>query len=160
MPLELNQGTAVVATAAVAGEKFGPAKLRVLEENGNIVKLTNPFAPLDKPTTVKVTNTRIANVYQTLAKGAVPLNAQAVNVTGQSIFVEVTAMASQAATTTTPEYLYPVQCRIELRLPNAGGLDETNTKRLLQLTSSLFTNPTTEAYRVVEMMRGVLSLED
>jgi hypothetical protein len=161
MPLDLNQGTSFNPmqydrdNGRTTGV-FTAGALKVVEENGTLVKLTNVSSPLDKPTNAKVSNTRIANVYQTLAKGAIPVAAQAVNSSGQAIFVELNVVASDPAA---PNILVPMQSRLELKLPNHSGLTEEVVDRLVFETLALLADQT-GYFRVTEMMRGILSLED
>lgn len=158
MPLDLNQGAAFSFDGQAAFPSHYTDGLRIVEENGSLVKLANVRAPLDKPTSAKVSNTRIANVYQTLAKGAIPLTAQATNVTGQAIFAEMNVTASDPAQ---PGILIPMQARIELKLPNHGSLSEIEISQLIKQCISLLVDGNDGGtLRVTQIMRGVMSLED
>jgi len=161
MSLDLNLGesfdieSTALATTPLAVVQFGADALQKVSDTGTLVKLTDVLSPLDRPFNVKISNTRIANVYQTLAKGTVPLGNQASNASGQSIFVEATASASKVMPVSGQVVIVPMTARIELRLPNDGDVTNGVIKTLLVATLSQLCgddgNP-----RVTEMMRGVL----
>ncbi len=157
MALDLNQGAAFnptnLAAVVLTNVASASGSFKVVEDNGTLMKLSNVLAPLDKPMSVKVTNSRIADVYQTLSKGTIPIGNRSLNVSGQSIFTELTAVAS---TGTAPnEILVPVVCRIEYRLPNHVDVDSTFVKNLCLMTLSQSLD-SSNVFRVPSMMRGVL----
>lgn len=155
MALDLNQGLAFNTSSTETLPVFPPATgaFKVIQDDGTLVKVANILSPLDKQMSVKITNTRIANVYNTLAKGTIPLGNQATNTSGQSVFVELSATASKTVGTT--EILLPVVARAELRLPNDGDLEEGDIETLLSCLISLFYDQSA-LLSVTSMMRGAL----
>jgi hypothetical protein len=128
-----------------------------VSDTGQLLKAVDTLAPLDKPATLKVANTRIANVYTTLSKGAIPLSAQAHNTTGQAVFVELNAVASRGSGAT--EVLLPVLCRFEFRLPN--DLDVTESLVLSTLIAALSgVTDRSGNFKVTQIMRGILFHDD
>lgn len=155
MPLDINLGTAFDTTnqlVLTVNPWLGSA-LHVVQNDGNLVKAADVASPLDRQAFVKVTNTRIANVYNTLGKGSVPIGNQSSNTTGQSVFVELSATASKTVADV-PVFL-PVQARVELRLPNDGDLTDENIISLLTSAIACLVDPD-GTIRVTDMMRGVL----
>jgi hypothetical protein len=130
--------------------------MKVTQDAAGLVKLVNVRSPLGQQASAKITNTRIANVYQTLAKGLIPPGAQSFSTTGQSIFVEHNMVATKPPVVSgaAPTYL-PIQCRVEFRLPNDSYLVETDILDILQATLALILDSDGNT-RVLEMMRGVL----
>jgi hypothetical protein len=106
---------------------------------------------------VKISNTRIANVYQTLAKGSIPPGYQSFTTTGQSIYVELNVVATKPPLVSggTPTYL-PLQCRLEFKLPNDSAITDAEVENLLEATVAVISGGA-GTYRVSEMMRGVLA---
>lgn len=157
--LTLNLGTSFDAQAAkginLLPAVFAIGALRVVTDTGNLIKLANVSSPLDKPSSVKITNTRIPNVYLTLAKGSVPTGHQAVNTSGQSIFVELNAVASKTIGDEDNEVLVPLTARVEVRVPNDGDITDDDIKALLLATLSNLCDKDGNC-RVTQMMRGVL----
>lgn len=158
----LNQSTSVDLTAisaSVLGGGFSAGSLQVVQDTGQLVKLANILSPLDKPSTAKISNTRIANVYQTIAKGSIPALAQALNVSGCSVFAELNVVGSKLDSASR-EILLPMQCRIELKVPNDGDIDNSLLKVLALSCLNLLHNPAgPDDLRVTEIMRGVLFQE-
>lgn len=153
MALNLNLGDAFEAAAPVDLLPWKPEALKVMEENGTLVKIADVLSPLDKQASVKITNTRIANVYNTLAKGTIPIGNQSTNTSGQSIFTELVATASK--TVGDQVVLLPVVARVEVRLPNDGDLTDANVLSLILATLAAMCDDSGELH-VTNMMRGVL----
>jgi len=156
MPLDIHLGDSVdngVGSYHVDPHNLKRSAWKVVQDDGSLVKVTNVLAPLDKPMTLKITNTRIANVYNTLAKGSIPLGNQSTNTSGQSIFVELSTIASKVQDAQT--VLVPVVARVELRLPNDGDLSEHNCIELIRLALGAFVNPNGTP-GITASMRGVL----
>jgi len=153
MPLDLNLGAAFNAGVNVSLLPWKVGSLPVVQDDSGLIKSADTFSPLDKQATVKITNTKINNVYSTLAKGAIPLQNQAVNTSGQSLFIELNANASKVVGTAT--VIVPMVARIELRLPNDGDMTNADIQQLL--LAALATAYTSAGVsRYLEMMRGVL----
>lgn len=153
MALNLNLGAAFETAVPVDLAPWKPEALKVMEENGTLVKVADVLSPLDKQASVKITNTRIANVYNTLAKGAIPIGNQSTNTSGQSIFTELVATASK--TVGDQEVLLPVVARVEVRLPNDGDLTDANALTLILATLAAMCDDSGNLH-VTNMMRGVL----
>jgi len=160
MSLTLNMGDATFASSPTALRVLAPEALQVVQNTGQLVKLVNVLSPLDKQANFKIANTRIADVYTTLAKGTIPLAARAANISGQTIFAELSAVASRSASGV--ETLLPVVARLELRLPNDHDIDEDFVKLLVGTVLAAvcqigdIDNPEEPVTRVTEIMRGVL----
>jgi len=124
------------------------------EDSGTLVKLSDVLSPLDKPTSLKITNTRIANVYNTLAKGTVPLGNQAQNTSGQAIFSEATITASEVVDGKT--VIVPIVARVEIRVPNYGSITDgiINSAMLIALAGTRSDDGSTSI--VSQQMRGIL----
>lgn len=153
MALDLNLGDAFETAVPVNLAPWKPSALKVMEENGTLVKVADVLSPLDRQASVKITNTRIANVYNTLAKGSIPIGNQSTNTSGQSIFTELVATASK--TVGDQEVLLPVVARVEVRLPNDGDLTDANALTLILATLAAMCDDE-GALHVTDMMRGVL----
>ncbi len=165
MTLDLNQGSAidtgVSIFTSVNSLPWAPGAVQKITDEGNLVRLVNVLGPLDAPTTVKLTNTRIANVYASLARNTIPPSAQAPNVTGQSIFVEVTVMASIGSGA--DKVYVPLRARLDLALPNHAALTEADifsagsasAPSLVGLLIASLTGADGNT-RVKSMMRGAL----
>lgn len=137
---------------------YAPGSLQVMQDESNLVRLAVITSPLDKPASIKIANTRIANVYQSLSKGMIPLTAQALNTSGQTIFVELQVVASKTLASGA-EVLSPATCRIELKLPNTSDLDDQFVRELLSATISAIQTDSGDdeiPLRVTEVMRGVM----
>lgn len=160
MALSTNYGSGAQASEAVSLSLYPwqyTDAFRTSSDNGSSSRITDIVGPLDKPTSIKTVVTRIANVYQTLAGGSIPIANQSLNVTGQTTFCELTTILSKAATETSPETMYPVQARVELRLPNTAELTETD---VLNLTLAAFAGLCDDKgipVVITERMRGALT---
>jgi len=153
MSLDLNLGAAFDTAVDVDLAPWLPTALKVMSNDGTLIKAADVLSPLDKQAVVKITNTRIANVYNTLGKGVIPIGNQAVNTSGQSIFAELTATASE--TIDTVEVLSPLVARIEVRLPNNGSMTDANVLTLVMATLASMCDAD-GTLQVLSMMRGVL----
>ncbi len=151
--LDLNLGSAFDAPVTVNLAPWSYQSLQVVQNDGNLVKAADVLSPLDKQASVKITNTKIANVYNTLAKGQIPIGNQSSNSSGQSIFVELNATASKTVGST--EVLLPVVARIEVRLPNDGELTNADVVTLVMACFATM-HDGMGVPRVTDMMRGVL----
>lgn len=156
MPIDLNLGSAFGTAVNKSLLPWTLAALKVTQDDGSLVKVTNVLSPLDKQSSIKIANTRIANVYNTLAKGSIPIGNQAANTTGQAIFVELNATASKVVGSDT--ILLPMIARIELKLPNDGELTNGNVEQLLLATYAALCDAV-GTMRATEIMRGVLFVD-
>jgi len=154
MALSLNLGSAFGASVNVGVLPWLTTALKEIQDDGNLIKVADVLSPLDRQAVIKITNTRIANVYQTLAKGVIPIGNQSANVSGQSIFCELTATASRTVTGA-PDILVPVVSRIELRLPNDAELDDTVAKQLLLANYAALCDANA-VLKITDKMRGSL----
>jgi hypothetical protein len=127
--------------------------MQVTQNTGQLVKLVDTQSPLDNPATLKIANTRIANVYTTLAKGVIPVGAQALNTTGQTVFCELTMTASSTTGDTTVSL--PIVSRIELRLPNHPDVTNAVVAKVLEATIAGLCG-SNGSLRVTDVMRGIL----
>ena len=153
MSLDLNLGSAFETPVNLDLAPWKADALQVIQNDGTLIKAADVLSPLDKQATVKITNTRIANVYQTLAKGQIPIGNQAPNTSGQTIFVELNATASK--TVGSVEILVPLTARIELRIPNDGDLTNANVETLVMAALAALYDDAGVS-RFTDVMRGVL----
>lgn len=137
--------------------RYQTGALQVVQDDGNLVRLANVVTPLDRQAFLKITNTRIPNVYTTLAKGSIPVQAQSLNTTGQTIFVELNATALKTGGPS--DVLLPVAARLELRIPNDGEVDETFVRDLVLAVLAGIVTSESGHLRVTEIMRGILFKE-
>lgn len=131
--------------------------VRVTQSNGSLVKLTDVLGPLDLPTSMKLTSTRIANVYNTLADGSIPVAEQSSNTSGQSVFVELKTVATRDGLVPDTRVQLPMVCRLELRLPNDAEIAETDITTLVMATFGLLCDDAGAPVVVTEKMRGALA---
>lgn len=130
--------------------------VRVKSESGSMARLSDILSPLDKQVDIKLTNTKIANVYTTLAEGVVPVDNQAPNVSGQTIFVELKAFATYTDSLSKTIVL-PFVSRIELRIPNNSEITDANVETLILATYASLCDHTGAVTVVSEKMRGALA---
>lgn len=131
--------------------------VRVTQNQGSLVKLTDTLSPLDIQTSMKLTATRIANVYNTLADGSVPVAEQSTNTSGQSVFVELKTIATRDGSVPDTRVQLPMVCRIELRLPNDAEIAEDDVTKLVMQTFALLCDSAGAPVVVTEKMRGALA---
>lgn len=131
------------------------AAFRNISDNGNVARMTDILAPLDKKTTIKVSNDKIANVYTTLADGTVPVAEQNSNTSGQTIFCELKTIATKSVGDVTVQL--PMVARIELRLPNDSDISETDVNTLVLATYAALCDASGDPVVVTEKMRGALT---
>lgn len=153
MPVDLNLGAAFNTGVAKTLLPWIPTGLQITQDDGTLVKASDVASPLDRQATVKVTNTRIANVYNTLARGSIPLGNQGSNVSGQSLFVELNVVASKVVGTQVVHL--PMVSRIEVRLPNDGDLTNADITSLILANFAVMHN-SAGSLQAINMMRGVM----
>lgn len=161
MAMDLNLGNSIgletLAAVSIDGCGYLGGSLQITQDAGNLVKLANVRSPLDKPSTAKISVTRIPNVYQTLAKGTVPVSAQNLNTSGNSIFTELNVMGSKTVGSNT--VLLPMQSRLELKLPMDSEITDAIVKELILSTLAVIWGSlvvTGGGPRINEIMRGIL----
>lgn len=158
MAFALNTGGMIDETVFGAFDlstiKPAASSLKMQSDAGNLIKIANVLAPVDKPSSGKISLSRIANVYSSLAKGSIPVGNQAPNVTGCSIFAEISFIGSNTDAANR-ELLMPMQSRIELRLPYSVDVNNTVIKKLLLANVALLCAPA-GGLRTTDIMRGVL----
>jgi len=128
---------------------------RITADNGSAAQMTDIVAPLDKKTTAKVTLTKIANVYQTLANNEIPVANQSGNTSGGTIFAELKTIATK--TVGAQEVMIPLVGRIELRIPNDADIAESDIEKLVMATYGLLCDATGSPVVVAEKLRGALT---
>lgn len=130
---------------------------RVTSDTGTAVKLTDILSPLDKRTTIKLALSKIANVYTTLGGDSVPVTERSSNVTGQTLFTELTTILTRPNPTIAGGIIQvPVQARIELRLPNDGELTATDVEDLIVACHSALLDDAGNNLVISEKLRGAL----
>lgn len=157
MAISFNFGAGATTTPvnkALAPWIYSDA-MRVISDNGSIARMTDILAPLDMKTTIKVTLDKIANVYNTLADGSVPVAEQSANVTGQTVFCELKTIATKVVGTDTIQI--PLVSRIELRIPNDADIAESDITTLVMATFAALCDASGDPVVVTEKMRGALT---
>lgn len=129
---------------------------RIMTDNGQLARMSDIKAPLDKKTTVKITLDKIANVYSTLADNSVPLACQSANVTGATVFAELKTITTKTLTDGTVIQL-PMVGRIELRLPNDADIAESDIESLVLATYAALCDDAGSPVVVTEKIRGALT---
>lgn len=129
--------------------------VRTISDSGTLARMADILSPLDKKTTFKVSLDKIANVYTTLADGAVPVAEQNANVSGQTVFAELKTIATKPNGTGVIQL--PMVARIELRLPNDADITEANVDALIMACHALLCDATGACVVVTEKMRGALT---
>lgn len=157
MAISFNFGTSAQGTGVTKTLKpwAYSSAFRIISDSGSLARMTDILAPLDKVTTAKVTLDKIANVYTTLADGAVPLSSQNANVTGHTVFVELKTIATKVVGTNTIQL--PMVSRIELRLPDDADIAESDIDTLILATYGLLCDAAGNTTVVTEKMRGALT---
>lgn len=128
---------------------------RIISDSGSLARMTDKLAPLDKKTTAKVTLEKIANVYQTLGGGTIPVAAQSASTAGHTVFVELTTIATKLVGTVTIQL--PMVSRIEIRLPDDADIAESDIDTLVMATYALLCDSAGIPTVVSEKMRGALT---
>lgn len=128
---------------------------RIVSDNGSLARMTDILAPLDKPTTIKVTVDKIANVYTTLASGSIPLAQQALNVTGQTTMIEMTTILTKTDGLIITQL--PAVVRVIVRLPNDPDLTGTFVNDLVLATLAGMADAAGVNVLTSEKMRGALT---
>lgn len=150
--------TGVAKTAPLNPWAYSSA-FRIISDNGSIARMTDILAPLDMKTTVKVTLDKIANVYNTLADGTIPISEQNSNTSGQTVFCELKTIATKPSLDPLKirDIQLPMVARIELRLPNDASITEADVERLVMATWASLCDATGTSTVVSEKMRGALT---
>lgn len=146
-----SQGTAV--NKSCAPWVYNDA-IRVTSEQPGIAKFTDILSPIDLPTEIKISATKIANVYDTLGGGKIPVAEQSANVSGCTTFFELKTVATYPRTS--PEVgrvQLPMVARIEFRLPNDANIDNNELATLLSAALANICN-SSGTLRVLEVQRG------
>ena len=155
MTLDLNLGAALNATPVnIAVKPLVAANVKKVQDDGNLIRVSDIVSPLDRQAQFKITNTKIANVYNTLAKGTIPVGNMSTNTSGQAIFVELSVIASRAVSGQ-PDVLVPMVARIELKLPNDSDLTDAKVQELLNTAYAALCDPSA-VLKVTDKMRGAL----
>lgn len=134
--------------------KFTTA-FRAITDNGSMARMTDILSPLDMQITLKVTNTKIANVYATLADGTVPVESQNANTSGHTVFAELKTIATKVVGADTIQL--PMVGRIELRLPDDAEIAESDVETLVLATWAALCDSSGVSSVVTEKMRGALT---
>lgn len=129
--------------------------VRIISDSGSSARMTDILSPLDMKTTFKVTLSKIANVYTTLADGTVPVAQQNANTSGGTIFAELKTVATKVVGDDTIQL--PMVGRIELRLPNDSAITETDVDLLVKATYGILCDANGDPTVVTEKLRGALT---
>jgi len=157
MAISFNFGSGATGTAkslSLLPWAYNTA-FRNVSDNGVNARMTDILAPLDKKTSIKITLSKIANVYTTLADGTVPVAEQSSNTSGQTVFCELKTIATKTVGEATIQL--PMVARIELRLPNDGDITEANVNTLVLAAYAALCNASGDPTVVTEKMRGALT---
>jgi len=157
MAISFNFGTGATGTAkslSLLPWAYTTA-FRNVSDNGSVARMTDILTPLDKKTSVKITLDKIANVYTTLADGAVPVSEQSSNTSGQTVFCELKTVATKTVGDATVQL--PMVARIELRIPNDSAIAESDINTLVLATYAALCDASGNPVVVTEKMRGALT---
>lgn len=157
MAISFNFGagaTGTIKTVSLAPWAYTTA-FRNVSDNGSVARMTDILAPLDKKTSIKISLDKIANVYNTLADGTVPVAEQSSNTSGQTVFCELKTIATKVVGEATIQL--PMVARIELRLPNDKDITESDVNTLVLATYASLCDASGEPVVVTEKMRGALT---
>lgn len=157
MAISFNFGagaTGTVKTVSLAPWAYATA-FRNVSDNGSVARMTDILAPLDKKTSIKISLDKIANVYNTLADGTVPVAEQSSNTSGQTVFCELKTIATKVVGEATIQL--PMVARIELRLPNDKDITESDVNTLVLATYASLCDASGNPVVVTEKMRGALT---
>lgn len=131
MAIQFNFGTGARGTAV--NKPVSPwsyvAAFRATQNQSGRARMIDIKTDLDKPTSLVITNEKIANVYTTLTSVAVPVNNQSLNVEGTTIRVELRTIATKADG---PKTIHlPLECDIRVRIPNDAELTAADMDTLV-----------------------------
>ena len=147
-----SQGVAV--TKQLLPWKYTDA-FRIISDTGSAARMTDIQSPLDMKTTIKISLDRIANVYSTLANGAVPVSAQSANTQGHTVFCELSTIATKTSGDAVIQL--PIVSRIELRLPDDAEIAESDITSIVMATFAGLCDTAGNPTVVTEKMRGALT---
>lgn len=159
MAISFNFGAGSTDTPvnkALAPWKYADA-IRTMSESSELAKMADILSPLDLQTIFKISNSRIANVYNTLAGGSVPVAEQSANTSGQSIFCELKTTCTRTEAVTSRRIQLPMVARIELRLPNDAAITEADITTLVMQAFACLCDEAGDPVVVTEKMRGALA---
>lgn len=158
MAISFQYGTGAQATTPVTKNLYPWAyatAFRTVSDTGTAAKMADVVAPLDKKTTAKVTLTKIANVYSTLADGEIPVANQSSNTSGGTVFAELKTIATKTVGTST--IYVPMVGRIELRIPFDSDISESDISSLVMSTFGLLCDASGNPVVITEKLRGALT---
>lgn len=157
MAIQFNFGSGAQKTAVAVN--LAPwdylAAFRQVSDNGVVARMTDVLTPLDKKTSIKISLSKIANVYNTLADETVPVDQQSANTTGQTIFCELKTIATKTSGDITTQL--PMVARVELRLPNDADIAESDVLTLIMAAVASLCDENGNPVVVTEKMRGALT---
>lgn len=117
--------------------------------------MVNTKTDLDKKTSIKVTLSKIANVFETLAKGTIPVANQLTSQTGHTVFCELKTIATKSVGT---EVAYiPIVSRIEIRVPDDPDITDSDIETLVLATYAGLCNQAGTSDVMSDKLRGALT---
>lgn len=150
-----SQGSARATAPALFPWAYTTA-FRSKTASSTLARLSDIKSPLDMTTEVKYTCDKIANVYTTLAGGAIPVDNQASNVTGNTVFAELKTFVTYTGSDSLTKVL-PIVSRLELRLPNSAELVESDIEKIVMATYAACCDVDGNPIVLTEKMRGALA---
>lgn len=131
------------------------AAFRATQNQAGRARMINIKTDLDKPTSLVISNEKIANVYNTLTSVAVPVDNQSLNVEGTTVRVELRTIATKG------DGLYtihlPLECDIRVRIPNDAGLTAADMDTLVSATYAGLLDATGQNMILSDLARGALT---
>lgn len=157
MAISFQFGSGAQGTATT--KAFSPwaytTAFRTISDNGSQARMADILSPLDKKTTAKVTLEKIANVYTTLADGAVPVANQSSNTSGGTVFAELKTIATKTDGLNT--VFIPMVARVEVRVPNDPDITGSDIETLVMAAYGLLCDASSSNTVITEKLRGALT---
>lgn len=131
------------------------AAFRATQNQSGRARMIDIKTDLDKPTSLVITNEKIANVYTTLASVAVPVDNQSLNVEGTTVRVELRTIATKADGTKTVHL--PLECDIRVRIPNDAELTAGDMDTLVSAAYAGLLDASGQNKVLSDLARGALT---
>lgn len=157
MAIQFNFGTGAQGTPV--NKPVSPwsyvAAFRATQNQSGRARMIDIKTDLDKPTTLIITNEKIANVYTTLTSVAVPVDNQSLNVEGTTVRVELRTIATKVDG---PKTIHlPLECDIRVRIPNDAELTAADMDTLVSAAYAGLLDSSGKNMILSDLARGALT---
>lgn len=157
MAIQFNFGTGARGTPI--NKSVSPwsyvAAFRATQNQSGRARMIVIKTDLDKPTSLVITNEKIANVYTTLTSVAVPVDNQSLNVEGTTVRVELRTIATKADGLKTIHL--PLECDIRVRIPNDAELTAADMDTLVSAAYAGLLDASGQNMILSDLARGALT---